>query len=115
MCVLPQGVQRERLAHVSCLQGVVGYTASDADMLRNMLLAGGGAYSVHVYPQWRLHGKVLIATRTATSGAVYFSFSHTTDIQQIVRKDIAKGYHSALLRCYCEEERRTFVWQVLQY
>lgn len=50
---LPQGVQRERLAHVSCLQGVVGYTATDADRLRNMLLVGGGAYSVHVFPQWR--------------------------------------------------------------
>ena len=52
--MLPQGVQRERLAHVSCLQGVVGYTASDADRLRNMLLTGG-AYSVHVFPQWRSH------------------------------------------------------------
>ncbi len=61
------------------------------------------------------HRFELVDARTAASEAVYFSFSRTTDIQQIVRKDIAKGYHSALLRCYCAEERRTFLWQVLQY
>ena len=57
LCVLPQGVQRERLAHVSCLQGVVGYTASDADRLSNILLAHGGVCSESVFPQWRLRGK----------------------------------------------------------
>ena len=43
MDVLSQGVQRERLAHISCLQGVVGYTASDVDRPSNILLLSGQA------------------------------------------------------------------------
>ena len=36
------------------------------------------------------HRFELVDARTAASGAVYFSFSHTTVIQQIVCGDIAK-------------------------
>ena len=108
LCVLPQGVQRERLAHVSCLQGVVGYTATDADRDPRMAPPGGGVMPGPVFPQWRLRGKAWIAARTAASGAVYFVLSHSkyfTEHPQLLRKE---GCHPVLLRgCQRKKERQT--------
>ena len=106
LCVLPQGVQRERLAHVSCLQGVVGYTASDADRLRNMLLAHGGAYSVSVFPQWRLRCKALIAARTAASGAVYFCSLAQQFFNEASVVTAQRGVYLCVVAWLSAEERR---------
>ena len=104
--MLPQGVQRERLAHVSCLQGVVGYTASDADRFRNMLLTRGGAYSVPVFPQWRLRGKALIAARTAASGAVYIYSLAQQLSSEASAVTAQRGVYLCVVAWLSAEERR---------
>lgn len=90
---LSQGVQRERLAHVSCLQGVVGYTATDADRLSNILLAGGGVCSESVFPQWRLRGNRVLPRGPQNPGQCIFVLSDsnllTDDLQELRKRGVS--------------------------
>ena len=72
-----------------------------------MLLVGGGVYSVHVFPQWRSLQVVDRREDCSIPGQCIFR----SLAQQISNRSSAEtsqeGYHSALLRCYYEEEGRT--------
>ena len=82
------------------------YTASDADRFRNMLLAGGGAYSVPVFPQWRLRGKALIAARTAASEAVYFYSLEQQLSNEASAATAQRGVYLCVVAWLSAEERR---------
>ena len=124
MDALSQGVQRERLAHVSCLQGVVGYTASDADRLSNILLVGGGVCSESVFPQWLLRGKRVLPRGLQHPVQCIFYSLGLQFVNGCSAKTTQKRGVSVLLRCcqqkkgernngkFCDtQDRKTEAWE----
>ena len=58
-----------------------------------MLLVGGGAYSVHVFQQWRSCDTMWIAARITASGAVYFVLSDSNYLTKNQRSAAQKGIY----------------------